>query len=191
MDLPGLIGNYGYIAVFVGAFLEGETLLALAGLAASRGYLDFLTVTLVALVAGFLGDQFFFFLGRHRGQALLGRFPRWQQRAQRFDALLARWHAPIIVALRFMYGLRILGPVMLGMGGCPAWKFMAYNLIGACLWAPLIAGLGYAFGSILESVLQDLQHVELAGFALVVVLAMSLALLHHLRERRASENPDA
>src|SRR4051812_36922305 len=110
MDLPALVETYGYIAVFVGAFLEGETLLALGGLAASRGYLDFTAVTLVALVAGFLGDQFFFFLGRHRGQALLRRFPHWERRAQRFDALFARWHAPLIVALRFMYGLRIVGP---------------------------------------------------------------------------------
>jgi len=56
MDLPALIESYGYVAVFAGAFLEGETLLALAGLAASRGYLDFFAVTAVALVAGFLGD---------------------------------------------------------------------------------------------------------------------------------------
>ena len=30
MDFPGLIDSYGYAAVFVGAFLEGETILALA-----------------------------------------------------------------------------------------------------------------------------------------------------------------
>jgi membrane protein DedA with SNARE-associated domain len=190
VDLPALIEAYGYIAVFAGAFLEGETLLALAGLAASRGYLDFIALTLVALVAAFLGDQFFFFLGRHRGQALLRRFPHWERRAQRLDALFSRWHAPLIVALRFMYGLRILGPVMLGMGRCAAWKFMIFNFIGACLWAPLIAGLGFAFGSILESVLQDLQQAELAAFAFVAALGLVLFLVHHLRERRACETPE-
>jgi membrane protein DedA with SNARE-associated domain len=190
VDLPALIESYGYIAVFVGAFLEGETLLALAGLAASRGYLDFLWVTAVAVVAGFLGDQFFFLLGRHRGQALLRRFPRWQRRAQRFDALLARWHAPLIVALRFMYGFRILGPIMLGMGRCSAWKFVAWNFVGACLWAPLIAGLGYAFGAVLESALRDLEHAELAAAALAASFALALALAHRLRERRAREKPD-
>jgi len=191
MDFPALVESYGYAAVFIGAFLEGETILALGGLAASRGYLDFLTVTLVALIAGFLGDQLFFFLGRRHGRALLRRFPHWQQRARRFDALLARWHGPLIVALRFMYGLRILGPVLLGMGGCPAGKFMAYNFLGACLWAPLIAGLGYAFGSMLESVLHDLQHAEAGAAALLVLLALTLTLVHHLRERRASEKSDA
>jgi len=190
MDLPALVEAYGYAALFVGAFLEGETILALAGLAASRGYLDFATVVAIAMVAGFLGDQFFFLIGRHRGQALLRRFPQWQRRAQRFDALLARWHAPLIVALRFMYGFRILGPIMLGMGRCNAWKFVAWNFVGACLWAPLIAGLGYAFGAMLESALQDLEHAELAAAALVATIGCVLALVHHLRERRARERPD-
>ena len=191
MDLPALVDAYGYAALFVGAFLEGETILALAGLAASRGYLDFATVVAIAIVAGFLGDQFFFFLGRHRGQALLRRFPHWHERARRFDALLARWHAPLIVALRFMYGLRIVGPVMLGMGGCATWKFMAWNFVGACIWAPLIAGVGFAFGTMLEPVLRNLQHVELGAFGLLVALCLAVAWVLHVRERRTWEKPDA
>jgi len=189
-DLPGLIDSYGYVAVFVGAFLEGETILALAGLAAYRQYLDFTTVVVIAMIAGFAGDQFYFWLGRRKGQQILARFPDAQARADRFDALLARWHAPLIVALRFMYGFRILGPVMLGMGRCGAWKFVAWNLVGACVWAPLIAGLGFAFGAMLESVLQDLEHAEVAAVALIAAIALAAVLAHHLRERRARERPD-
>jgi membrane protein DedA with SNARE-associated domain len=193
MDLPALVDAYGYIAVFIGAFLEGETVLALAGLAASRGYLDLRLVVCVAFVAGFLGDQFFFFLGRARGAQLLARFPRWRERAQRFDAMLARWHAPLIVAIRFMYGFRILGPVMLGMGRCAPGKFVVFNLIGAAIWAPLIAGLGYAFGAVLESVLHDLKRVELWAFVALVAFACAIGLGHRLRarrERRAHDDPE-
>ena len=93
MDIPGLVDTYGYWAVLVGAFLEGETIHALAGLAAYRGYLDFRWVVLIAMIAGFLGDQFYFFLGRYKGSAILARFPNWQERAHRFDTMLARWHA--------------------------------------------------------------------------------------------------
>src|ERR1700752_2319869 len=127
MDIPSLIDSYGYLAVFVGAFLEGETILALAGLAAYRGYMEFHFVVLVAMFAGFLGDQFYFFLGRYKGQKVLARFPHASQRAQRFDAMLARWHAPLIIGIRFMYGFRIVGPILLGMGRVPAWKFVLYN----------------------------------------------------------------
>jgi membrane protein DedA with SNARE-associated domain len=187
IDLPALVDAYGYIAVFIGAFLEGETVLALAGLAARRGYLDFRWVVCIALVAGFVGDQFFFFLGRVRGHAILERFPNWRERADRFDAMLARWHAPLIVAIRFIYGFRILGPIMLGMGRCASWKFVVFNLIGAIIWAPLIAGLGYLFGAMLESVLHDLKHVELWAFVALLGLGLAVFLLHRWRsrERRA------
>jgi len=186
LDLPGLIDSYGYVAVFVGAFLEGETILALAGLAAWREYLDFTVVVLVAMVAGFAGDQFFFWLGRTNGARILERFPDARDRANRFDALLARWHAPLIVGIRFMYGFRIVGPILLGMGRVPAWKFMVFNFIGAAIWAPLIAGLGYLFGSALESVLHDLKSVELWAFAALAAASLAGYAVHRIRTRTPS-----
>jgi membrane protein DedA with SNARE-associated domain len=185
-DLAGLIDSYGYLAVFVGAFLEGETVLALAGLAASRGYLDFYTVAVVALIAGFAGDQLYFFLGRRHGTRILARFPGAQARAHRVDALLARWHAPLIIAIRFMYGFRVAGPILLGMGRVPAWKFMVFNFLGAAIWAPLIAGIGYAFGSILKSVLADLQRYEIWLLAIVVAAGATCLVLQHARPRKGS-----
>lgn len=184
IDLPGLIDTYGYLAVFIGAFLEGETILALAGLAAYRQYLDFTLVVFVALVAGFAGDQFYFFLGRRHGQQILQRFPGAHERANRFDELLSRWHAPLIVAIRFMYGFRIVGPVLLGMGRVPAWKFMLYNFIGACIWAPLIAGLGYLFGNIIETLIADLKNFELWAFGGLLLIGLLSFLVHHVRSRR-------
>ena len=184
-DLPGLIDSYGYLAVFVGAFLEGETILALAGLAAYRGYLDFWTVTVVALIAGFAGDQFYFFVGRFNGQRILARFPDTHRRAQKFDTLLARWHAPLIMGIRFMYGFRIVGPVLLGMGRVRAWKFVVFNFIGASIWAPLIVGLGYLFGNIVEMLLDDLKRVEIWAFAALLLIGVVSFFVHHVRAKKA------
>ena len=189
LDLAGIIDAYGYWAVAIGAFLEGETVLALAGLAAYRGYLDFYLVCVVAGICGFLGDQLYFFLGRYRGAKMLARFPNAHARAAKFDALLARYHAPLIVAVRFMYGFRILGPGMLGMGRVPAWKFMLFNFIGAAIWAPLVAGIGYVFGNVLQSVLHDLKRVEVYAFGLVLVAGIVLFGLHTYRTRQSAPPP--
>ena len=187
MDLAGLIDSYGYLAVFIGAFLEGETILALAGLAAFRGYLDLAVVIVVATLAGFLGDQFYFFVGRFNGHKVLARYPRMQLRAARFDEMLSRWHAPVIIGIRFMYGFRIVGPILLGMGRVPAWKFMLYNFIGAALWAPLVTGIGYAFGSVVKSALGHLKRYEIYVFAIVLVIGLLFALYHYHRERKLDE----
>jgi len=184
MDFAAIVDSYGYWAVAIGAFLEGETILALAGLAAYRGYLDFYTVVVIAMICGFLGDQFYFFLGRRKGHQILARFPDAKERAHRFDDLLKRWHAPLIVMIRFMYGFRIIGPILLGMGRVPSWKFIVFNFIGAAIWAPLIAGIGFLFGELVESVLHDVKKIELWLFAAILVAGAAGFLLHWRRSRK-------
>jgi membrane protein DedA with SNARE-associated domain len=183
LDLPALIDAYGYIAVAIGAFLEGETVLALGGLAAHRGYLDLPIVIIVAAIAGFAGDQLYFTLGRHHGSRILARYPDAKQRAEKFDAMLERWHAPLIIGIRFMYGFRIVGPVLLGMGRVSHGTFALYNAIGALLWAPLIAGLGFIFGEAMERVLHDFKHYEKWGFVALLAIGASLFVMHKVRER--------
>ena len=55
-----MIENYGYAAILVGTFLEGETILVLAGLAAQLGYLTLSGVILAAFLGSLSGDQLFF-----------------------------------------------------------------------------------------------------------------------------------
>jgi Uncharacterized membrane-associated protein len=56
--------------------------------------------------------------------------------------LLHRGAPWAIVSVRFLYGLRIAGPVLIGMAGVAPWRFVLYNAIGAALWAPLVTGWG-------------------------------------------------
>lgn len=169
-----LLSDYGYWAVFIGSLLEGETILILAGFAAHQGYLSLPTTLAIAFLGGVLGDQAFFWLGRLWGQPLLDRIPRSAPRVRRMHELLDRYHAPIIVGVRFMYGLRILGPIVIGTSSVEAWRFALFNVIGAAIWAPLIGGLGYMFGQALKW-LDDIEGIELAALAFVVALALVIA----------------
>ena len=155
-----------------GAAVDGTTNEEAAGIAG-----------VIAVVVPFAGDQFFFFLGRYNGARILARFPAAQDRAHRFDAMLARWHAPLIVAIRFMYGFRILGPILLGMGRVPSWKFMLYNFVGAAIWAPLIAGLGYAFGSVVKAAIENLDQYEMWIFGALIGLGAGATAVHWMRRR--------
>ena len=75
MDVATLVHSYGYAAVFVGSFLEGETVAALGGLAAHRGYLALPWVIAIAAAGGFLSDQVFFGVGRLGGVRVVARSP--------------------------------------------------------------------------------------------------------------------
>ncbi len=172
MDIADLIQNYGYLAVAAGTFLEGETILFMAGAAAYRGHLALPTVMLVGTLASFFGDQLYFYAGRRYGTVLLERFPSMQSRAARAKALLERHHLPLILSIRFLYGLRIAGPFAIGMSGVPWFRFFILNLMGALVWAMVIAGAGYGFGQALAYLLRGFDNDE--AWALAALLLSGL-----------------
>jgi membrane protein DedA with SNARE-associated domain len=183
MDLSHLIGIHGYWLLLVGCLLEGETLLVLAGFAAHRGYLNLVLVIAVASAAGFAGDQAYFWLGRRHGGAMLARFPSIQRQTQRVQRLIERYPRLSIVGVRFAYGLRIAGPVLMGTTHLPGLRFAAFNALGAMLWATAVASLGWVFGEAAKLVLGELRHVE--GWLMLGGLGIGL-LAWTVRKVRAS-----
>ncbi len=177
MSLAQFLADYGYFAVFMGCFFEGETILVMAGFAAHHGHLSLPVVLAVAFCAGTLGDQVFFWVGRIWWPALLARYPALGPRAARVNQLLHRYHAPLIVGIRFMYGLRIVGPIAIGGAGVAPGRFAFFNALGAALWAPLIGGLGYLFGHALEVLIGDVERYEGWALAAIVMAAVVLPLV--------------
>ena len=173
--------EYGYWAVLGGTLLEGEVGLLLAGFAAQQGLLSLPAVVVVAFCGAVIGDEGFYFLGRSYGSTLLSRWPKLQVPAARVTALLRRHHSWVIVGVRFAYGLRIAGPIVIGASGVPVLRFLCFNMIGAALWAPLVAGAGYLFGESLAWVLPRLGSFEAAGIVVIVVVAATVAWLKKRR----------
>jgi membrane protein DedA with SNARE-associated domain len=166
----GAVEHLGYLALFIGTLLEGETIVFLAGLAAHHGYLAFPLVLGIAVVGGFLGDQIFFFIGRRYGNRVFARFPGVAKRAPRIQATLKRWDWLAIVLVRFLYGLRMAAPIVIGSSGIAPWRLVVFDFIGAALWGSVVAGLGYFAGQAVQ---------ELAGRfdRSAVLFLMGIALL--------------
>jgi membrane protein DedA with SNARE-associated domain len=181
MDVAGLIQSYGYLALAVGTLLEGETILIAAGFAAHRGYLDIFAVIGIAALCGFIGDQFFFWLGRRHGAAVLKRWPAVARQSDRVHRLIERYHAPVIIGVRFAYGLRIAGPILIGMSPISAWRFVLLNALGAMLWAILVTGVGWLFGQAAEALFDKIERVE--GWLLLGLLATG-GVIWLIRKRR-------
>lgn len=171
--IDAFIASYGYLAVFLGSLFEGETILLAAGFAAHRGLIDWALVVAAAFVGASLGDQLAFLLGRWRGAALIARFPLLARRAPRVHAVLERHHVVFILTMRFLYGLRIAGPIVMGTSGVSYLRFAVLDMIGAALWAPLVTGAGYFFGMALTALLGDLKRIEEA--VLIGLLAAGFA----------------
>ena len=176
-----LIETYGYLAVLLGTFFEGETILVLAGFAAHRGYLYLPWVILAAFAGTLCADQLMFYLGRRHSQALLARLPSWKGRIDKAQMLLERFHTPLILSFRFLYGLRTVTPFVIGMSTVPAGKFMVFNCIGALVWAVIIGSGGYFFGSALEILIGDIKRYEYSILGSIVLTGAGIWAVHLYR----------
>ena len=183
-QLQQFIDNYGYIAVLIGTLFEGETILLLGGLAAQFGYLELPWVIAVAFVGSLSGDQFWFFVGRRHGNALLARFPTWQQRVEKVHTVLRTYETPVLLGFRFFYGFRNLTPFVVGMGRISRGKFVALNAIGAIVWSVTIACAGYVFGQAVDLVLGDIKRYQIWTIVFVLIVGVAVWLVHIVRGKR-------
>lgn len=191
MTLMEVLAQYGYYAVFVGTVLEGETILILAGFLAHQGYMSLPAVVALAFCGGTLGDQIVFFLGRRYGIRLLRRWPSLANHRPRISRLIHRHQIPLIMGVRFLYGMRIAGPILIGMSRVRTWRFVVFNMLGAAVWAIVIAGLGYVFGQTLQYMFTDMKHYERLALGVLIgaVLLFAVGRWLYGRWRNRTPNP--
>lgn len=190
LHLASLIQQHGYWISFVGSMLEGEAVLTIAGLAAHRGYLHAPALVALGASGSFIGDQIFFMVGRRFGVKLFRRFPRLRQASHRVNGVVLRFSALSVIVVRFLYGLRLIGPIVIGMGSMPWRTFALYNAIGAIIWATCWVCVGYLLGDVAQMFLGDLRHIETWLFVAVILVAISTAVFLHFRRRGAAVRSD-
>ena len=165
MSLEELITTYGYAAVGIGSFLEGETVLVLGGFAAHRGYLELPWVIVSAFLGSLFGDQLYYFIGRLKGQSILEKRPRWKAKSEKVFSLLHKHQILLILGFRFLYGLRTVTPFVIGASKITPTRFIILNILGAAIWAVIVGGMGYLFGYTLEIFIDNVKKYELLVFA--------------------------
>lgn len=188
MSLSHLIATYGYLAVFVGTFFEGETVLVMAGFAARSGYLSLPWVILTAFAGSLSGDQLWFLVGRRFGPRLIQRRPTWQRRMKRVRGLLERHDKLVMVGFRFLYGIRSVTPFTIGMSGISLELFAPLNAIGAAVWAMVLGPLGFLFGEAVHRTLERANRFEMHALLLIFGAGMFLWAWSYLRDRKRRQD---
>lgn len=184
VDVNYLLATYGYWAIFIGCLLEGETILILGGMAAHQHVLKLLPVIGYASLAGMLGDQLLFWAGRYFGERLLPRLHKQQAAIDKVTSLIQHHPTVSIFSVRFLYGMRLVGPMVIGASKVSPLKFACINLVGAVVWATLFASAGYWAGEFLQRVLGDLKPYRLPIALGVVALVVAVGLIRHVRAKR-------
>ena len=189
MSPEALLDRFGYLAVFLGTFLEGEAILIVAGFFAERGYLNLGKVIFVAFLGAYVGHLFWFWLGRRHGVRLLDRFPRMKTHFGRGIRMFERYGAAAIIITQWLYGLRITAAVIIGISKISLVKFLVYEAISCAIWAGVVTLAGYYFGQAMGAILGKAQHVEKYGVIAIVLIILGLWLYHRVKEQRSGARP--
>lgn len=176
-SIAPLIQEWGYLAVFLGATIEGESIILTASFLAHEGYLSLWKVMALAFIGTLVADQLLYHVGRHYGSHFLDRFPKFQGPADRAFRLLRRYGNAYIMIFRFVYGIRIISPIIIGVAGIEPKRFTILNIIAAAVWSVLSCLAGYYFAHVVMDVFEQYSKYILyaiggllvAGFVVVKV----------------------
>ncbi|MFC3323433.1 DedA family protein [Mesorhizobium cantuariense] len=187
------IEQYGLLAVFLGCVAEGESAAILGGFFAHQHVFVLWHAFLAAALGAFVGDTFFFILGRsfadHRYVVRLRKRPGFRRAFRLFNT------RPNIFVLsnRYVYGMRLVGGIAAGLSRITVQRFVILNALSSIIWAVLFSTIGYVFGLGAERIIgQALAHHERLLIALAIGLTVAVlgwfVARHVAKKERARES---
>lgn len=132
-------------------FLPGDSLLFALGaltVMTDKG-LDIYVLSVLLVVAAFLGDNLNYTMGRIFGKKILDMPERpWLKKRNIHDthAFLERHGRWAIVIARFVPIVRTFAPFVAGLGEMKRRAFLLYSVFGAILWTQIFLWAGHFFG---------------------------------------------
>lgn len=193
--LGGATGLGAYVLVFMvllacglGVPLPEDIALITGGYLVHQGGADLAWMMVVSFVGILAGDSMIFLLGRHFGDTLVRRWPFKRivtpEKRTRVEGLFARYGERIVMAARFMPGVRAVTYFCAGTAGMRYLHFAFFDGLAALVSAPVFVFVGYYFGSNIEQVIAWLRTGQQAVFGTLLLAAAAYGGWWYYRRRR-------
>ena len=200
LNLTSLIQFVGYpglftavfleSGVFFGFFLPGASMLFTAGLLASQGIFNVWILIPLLTLAAILGDNTGYWFGAKVGYRLFlrpdSRFFR-QYHLKRAKEFYDHHGFLAIVLARFIPIIRTFAPIVAGVVHMRYRVFVAYNIVGALLWASGVTFLGFYLGEKIPGI--ETYLTPIIGI-IIIVTCLPLA-REYFRQRKDTTTPSA
>src|SRR5690242_604020 len=111
----------------IGTFFEGETSILVASSLIHRGIFEGPYTMFFGFAGSFLSDWIYYLIGRANGKYFIARRPKLQTRFTPVQKFFHKHKLQILFSYRFLYGFRILIPVVIGMSNIRPMQFLGYS----------------------------------------------------------------
>ena len=175
--------RHGLPLVFAVIFVEQMGLpipalpvLLAAGALAAAGKFSLLLGIVATVVACLIADAIWFYLGRYRGNQVLGFLCRISLEpdscVRRTQNVFTRYGLRGVVVAKFFPGMSTVAPPLAGMAGVPVGRFLLFDGLGAFLYGASLLFLGYLFSNQIEQIASAMSHIGGGALSLVLGLAV-------------------
>ena len=135
------LATYGYIGLFLYSLGGGFVALLGAGVLSYMGKMDLATSIAVAFIANALGDVLLFYMARYQKTMMMEGIKKHRRKLALAHVMMKRYGSWIVLIQKFVYGIKTLIPIAIGLTKYDFKKFAILNVISAGIWA-LVVGLG-------------------------------------------------
>jgi membrane protein DedA with SNARE-associated domain len=188
-EYTDLISRFGYIGILLGSFLEGETTIVISGVFAKLGYFNLKSVIFYSFIGTFIGDSFFFFLGKHFGRPIIERYEFLKKRAMLASKIVHQYRNYILFVMRFLAGFRSPILLLLGCSNIQSVRFLAFDFVTSFIWSAIVAVMGYFFANVIFIFVNDIKGYEAVVVPAVVLLSAGGILFyrHFVKEKEEEQ----
>lgn len=168
-----------------------------AGALSAKGVMHAGVVVMVGVLACLVADELWFWFGRRWGSQVVRRLCRFtgdpRACSKKAREKFRRYGLPVLCVAKFLPGVDVVMPPLIGAEGVRFRAFLAFDAAGALLWSSFYVALGYLLSNEVDIAIRLAKHLGAAlGIAIAVPIVLYAAwrglrlarMIHRLRLRR-------
>ena len=170
--MESIIQDWGYLALAMYSFGGGMLGLAVASVFAFTGELNIYYVIVVAFIANFVGDQFLFYIARNNKEQAKQMMQKHEKKIQIAHNMMNKYGWLTIILQKYIYGIKTLIPLIIGITEYNKTKFMFFNFIGAIIWSLVVGLTAYYMGQIFLDAMSEYKNYGVALLLIIIAFVL-------------------
>ena len=165
--------TWGYLAIAFFSFGGSLTIVAAAGVFAYLGKIDLTIALIIAIIANFLGDNFLFYLGKYHKKDVNSYIKKYRRYLALTKLIMKKYGVAAIFIQKFIYGVKTLIPIIMGLGKYDFKKFIIFNFFASIIFVLTIGLSAYYFSDTIIKIFDIIKDKPyLAPLFLIVLIAI-------------------
>ncbi len=168
------LATYGYIGLFLYSLGGGFVAIVGAGILSFMGKMDLTTSMIIAFFANAIGDFLLFYMARYQKSMMMDGLRKHRRKLALAHVLMKKYGSWIVLFQKFVYGIKTLIPIAIGLTKYDFKKFAILNVGSSFVWVLAFGYGSYYSGGVLVKVAETIGEKPWIAPVILVVFGSLL-----------------